>query len=621
MYIVKLINDGKETLIHDGRNADPTSPKISGGKIVQAINSIDSFEFVIYPDNPGYNLINGMRTNVEVINHNGKAKFKGRVLKPKPSMDETGKICKTVLCEGRMGWLCDSVQPYGEYTVPSINSVLSAMLNVHNTQVGADKQIKLGQVTLNTSNSYHYVKNWDTTMQTISDKLIDKFGGELQIRDGSDGAVYLDYLDRIGHGTDTKIELAVNLKAITLDVDETSVITRLYPLGAKQTDSDARLTISSVNNGKAYIEDAELVAKYGIVSGTQTWDDVTIASNLLTKGKEFLKSVNKVKKQYTITALDLSTIDADFEAFELGNTYRVVNPLMGIDEDLRIIGITINLDSPQSSELTFGDKFETMTGFVSQKTKNITQAIDESEFRNRTVINEKIENATQLITGAQGGHVILDPSEKPERILIMDTADINTCTSCIQLNKNGLGFWNKAKNGGSAKDGQYTNAWTIDGNLVASFITALTLTGLKINNGSGTFSVGEDGAVIAKAIQILGGKISITTSSNSENAITLTYDEWTLKLSPLGVEISNANINGRVAMQAGAINCYWGSEIKVNIDSNSGDVRTYGGNNISFYLDTNNRSVSIYDEENAKRTIYLEGNTGTVYAKNFQQTT
>ena len=79
MYIVKLINDGKETLIHDGRNADPTYPKISGGKIVQAINSIDSFEFVIYPDNPGYNLINGMRTNVEVIDHNGKAKFKGRV--------------------------------------------------------------------------------------------------------------------------------------------------------------------------------------------------------------------------------------------------------------------------------------------------------------------------------------------------------------------------------------------------------------------------------------------------------------------------------------------------------------------------------------------------------------
>lgn len=57
----------------------------------------------------------------------------------------------------------------------------------------------------------------------------------------------------------------------------------------------------------------------------------------------------------------------NFEQFELGCWYRVVNPLMGIDEDLRIIGITINLDSPEQSELTFGDKFETMTGFMTAK--------------------------------------------------------------------------------------------------------------------------------------------------------------------------------------------------------------------------------------------------------------
>lgn len=43
------------------------------------------------------------------------------------------------------------------------------------------------------------------------------------------------------------------------------------------------------------------------------------------------------------------------------------------------------------------------------------------------------------------------------------------------------------------------------------------------------------------------------------------------------------------------------------------------GGKASFFLDTNNHSVSVYDE-NEKRQIYLEGNTGTVYAKNFQQT-
>ena len=607
MYTVNIINNGVTTTIHDGFGADLSAPKIKGGKIVNAINSIDSFEFTIYPNNPGYDLINGMRTKVEVIDRNGKAKFKGRVLKPSPSMDAAGMICKTVLCEGRMGWLCDSVQPYGEYTVPSINSVLNNFLMVHNYQAGDDKRIELGQVTVTASNDYHYTKNWETTMQTISDKLIGKFGGEIQLRDGSDGKVYLDYLDRIGHGTDTKIELSVNLKTITQEIDETSVITRLYPLGAKQNDSEARLTVASVNNGFPFIDDDNLVAKYGVISGTQTWDDVTTAASLLSKGKAYLKNVNKVKKQYTITALDLSTINADFEEFELGNIHRVVNPLMGIDEELRIIGITINLDSPQASELTFGDKFETMTGFVTKKTQAIAQAIDESEFRNRTIVNEKIENATQLITGAQGGHVILDPSEKPERILIMDTANIDTCKSCIQLNKNGIGFWNEAKNGGSAKTGPYTNAWTIDGNLVASFITALQLTGLKINNGNGKFVVSEDGDVTMRSATITngsincggkfiadsagnvtanslksnnatitGGSINIVTSKNDADIIKLSNNEWAIEMSPLQWILTNSSTNCKILCQAGCMYFYNSEKLMCYIVTETGDIATGG---------------------------------------------
>ena len=371
-----------------------------------------------------------------------------------------------------------------------------------------------------------------------------------------------------------------------------------------------------MNGGKDYIEDSALVAKYGVISGTQTWDDVTQASVLKTKATAFLKSANKAKKQYKITAVDLSTIDMNFEQFELGCWYRVVNPLMELDEDLRIIGITINLDNPEQSELTFGDKFETMTGFMTAKTKSLQTAIDDSEFRNRQVIDSKIENATKLITGAEGGHVILDPSEKPERILIMDTADINTCKSCIQLNKNGLGFW-KTSNGGSAKDGPYTNAWTIDGNLVASFITALTLTGLKINNGSGTFKVDESGNVVAnklssKSATITGGSINIQTSSQNTSAIQLSHNEWTLKVSPLEIRIDNSTIGGHIVLQAGAMSGYWNNELKFSLDTNSGNMSTYTDNGKKvFTVDTNNRAMYLYNE-NEKTAIQCYGKTGDI---------
>lgn len=487
-----------------------------------------------------------------------------------------------------------------------ISTVLSSFLSKHNSQVGADKRIELGQVTVTASNNYTYTANWDKTMNVIADKLIGKFGGEIQLRD-KDGKVYLDYLENIGHGTDTTIELAVNLKTISREVDETAVITRLYPLGAKAEDSEKRLTIGTVNGGKDYIEDSSLVAKYGIISGTQIWDDVTLASNLLSKGKEYLKSVNRAKVQYQITALDLSRIDKHIGQFELGCWYRVKNSLMGIDEDLRIVGISIDLDNPQASQLTFGDRFETLSGFMTAKTQSLQSAIDNSEFRNRQVIDSKIENATKLITGAEGGHVILDPSEKPQRILIMDTADINTCKSCIQLNYKGLGFWTPelAKkagqaDGGSAKDGPYTNAWTIDGNLVASFITALTLTGLKINNGSGTFSVSEDGTVVAnrlssKSADITGGTINLQTSSETTSAIQLSHNEWTVRISPLEIRIDNASISGHVVIQAGA-------------------VFGYNGERQTFTLSTEDGSLTLCDE-NSKPAIFCLGKTGEIYCK------
>ena len=384
MHTVTITNGTEKTTIHSD-NLD----RISGGKIVKAVNAVDSFTFTIYPDNAGYDKLKPLTTSVTVTDDNtGKNVFIGRVLKCPDSMDEQGLICKSVTCEGRLGWLYDSVQPYAEYKMVGVRTVLASFISKHNAQVGDDKHISVGQVTVTAENNYTYSVNWVSTMDAISEQLVGKFGGEIQLRD-QDGKVYIDYLEHIGHGTDTKIELAVNLKTISREIDETSVITRLYPLGAKLTDSEKRLTIGSVNGGKDYIEDSALVAKYGVISGTQTWDDVTQASILKTKATAFLKSANKAKKQYKITAVDLSTIDMNFEQFELGCWYRVVNPLMGIDEDLRIIGITINLDNPEQSDLTFGDKFETMTGFMTAKTKSLQTAIDNSEFRNRQVIDSK----------------------------------------------------------------------------------------------------------------------------------------------------------------------------------------------------------------------------------------
>lgn len=357
MYEVKIINDGNETII----NAVSTSfeaPRITG-KCKFGINIIDSFSFEMYPNNPGYNLIKDLKTLVEIKNvKTNETKFKGRILIQTPGMSTSGLLSKSVICESELGYLMDSVQTYGEYHNISVRGFLELIVDNHNNQVSEDKHFTVGIVDVIDGNDslYRYL-GYDKTLDTIKDKLINRLGGELRIRH-EDGVRYLDYVQSIGKKKDTEIVLARNLVTIEQERDPSDVITRLIPLGAKLEDSDERLTVSSINNGLNYIDDEEAISEFGMIVDTVTFDNVTVVENLLRKGKEYLKENNKIKKKHKVTALDLSAIGLDVDSFEVGNTHRVVNPLMNINEDLRVTEKTLDINSPQSSTLSIGDKFE-----------------------------------------------------------------------------------------------------------------------------------------------------------------------------------------------------------------------------------------------------------------------
>lgn len=125
---------------------------------------------------------------------------------------------------------------------------------------------------------------------------------------------------------------------------------------------------------------------------------------------------------------------------------------------------------------------------------HVNEEMDSRIKRVASSINPKIqmavENATQLITGAKGGYVILDCGENadghPEQILIMDSPDKKTAVNVIRINKNGIGFST------SGYSGPYANAWTIDGNLVADFITVGTMFADRIRGG--TLLIGGTGS-------------------------------------------------------------------------------------------------------------------------------
>lgn len=396
MYIVKLINGVSETIIHGNIE------NITNGKIKEEINAIPSFSFSIYPNNVGYQLLTPFYTKVEVYDEKHRhIAFDGRVLVVEPSMDSSGLILKRVTCEGKLAYLNDTVQ---EYCVPknwTTKGLLQQILKVHNARVDVSKVINLGNVQAVDANDNIYVGiQYDSSWKTLVEKLVKKSGGEFQFRN-INGSLYLDYLKQIGEEKSTSIILAKNMQSITQKIDSSSLITRLYPYGVKikvkdesgnEKETEERLSISSVNDGKPYIEDAEYLSRYGVVETTQFWDDVNSLEILKSKGATWLKENNRITVSYEIDAFDLSLIDVDSDELTVGNIYPVRNELLDIDEKLRVISRTIDVIEPHKTTLEFGSKKQTLTNMQTSINQYVVETVEKNVKANAEITQSNIDN-------------------------------------------------------------------------------------------------------------------------------------------------------------------------------------------------------------------------------------
>ena len=407
MYDVTIINGNSQRIIHDHR-ASSNAQKLTSGTIVDAENAISSFTFTIYPNNPGYNQLNAYTTLIKVRNtKRSRDDFVGRVLQITPDMDSSGMITKTVVCEDRLGYLHDSVQPYaetrhfaGDEARTGLEEFIDTLLANHNAQVEEYKRIYRGTVTVQPFDSSDGVTkglNWQTTFDAITEKLINSFGGYIRLRETA-GVLYLDYLAEVGQTRSTVIEVGRNMRSASKEIDPSGIITRLIPLGAKLTtvdgngnevESEERITITEVNNGVNYVEASDYMQQFGIKYGTVIFDDVTDASNLLRKGIDWLAANNGLAISHDIDALDLSLIGLDIDDFVISDRYPVKNPGIGIDDILKIIKKTTNIIEPHNSSFEMGDLVKRLSDTMidtNTQLQNVRNdiAITNSEIKNQT---------------------------------------------------------------------------------------------------------------------------------------------------------------------------------------------------------------------------------------------
>ena len=353
--------------------------KVSAGRLEQSLSDIGTFEFELMYDHPLYNKIEPITGLVKIINkYDKEVEFYGRVIKPDAGMDSEGLFSKTFVCESVLGYLQDSTQTFQRVPNNGVEDYFRRIIAVHNSQVEPHKRFKVGRVTvLNQSDTpYRYI-GYDTTFDTIKTYLVGRLGGYIQLRLEDDG-MYLDYLKDVGQEMDSPIQLGTNIETARRELDLSNLITRLVPLGA-DLDKDnrdeetgqyvvrERVTINSVNGGKSYIEDAELVKQFGILQRPMDWTEIKDAGILLQRGKQYMQNQKIAISAWSVSVVELYLIDQSFEKFKVGNTHPIDNaPLSGV-ERLQIIKKVIDVTQPESVDLTIGADSMTLSKFQLQQ--------------------------------------------------------------------------------------------------------------------------------------------------------------------------------------------------------------------------------------------------------------
>ena len=535
------------------------SPKLS-----LADNSSGSFTFIIPPMHPNYNSIKRLTSTIKVYDESDLI-FEGRIISEKTDFYKQ----RECTCEGCLSYFNDTYQPQMEYTGVTLYSFIESVLAIHNNNVGVDRRIFIGAISVHApNNSFTTVTNFETTMECLKKNLVDsKLGGHFRIR-WSNGLRYLDYLDDFPNTSNQKIEFGTNLLDYAGDYDLSNLATVIIPRGAKLEESpienvEAYTMVDSVNGGSIYVQSTSAVNAYGWIEQVVDWEDEASPSALLSKARTYLADTQFEELTLSIKAADLHRLNPEIDKFRLLDYVRVISAPHGMDRNIAITAIDMPLDQPDQITYTMGTKvdvsFTSRSKAVNARIMNHIAAIPSKN----SVLKAAKENATALIHSALNGHVVI--TENAEELLIMDTDDINTARKVWRWNINGLGYSKTGYNG------TYGLAMTMDGAIVADFITTGTLdadlirTGTLKDSGSNTTFNLDNGTLTMKkgSINIGNGTFKVDTSGN------LTATSADLK----GSITSGTNSGSKIAISSGVLTGYYNGTQRGLISM----VSTYSG--------------------------------------------
>ena len=418
MYFVKY---GKEYL-HDPR---------SKGYILLDLtidceeNSCGYCDFTIYPDHPMYGKLRERDADnpIEVYDDDILL-FAGFIY-------ELGKefyLNGQVRCKGELDYLSESIvrpystlqRGYGNLAPYSLNSYFEWLIDQHNKQVSDNKQFKIGHVYLSNldKNNYIYAENdmYPSTVEEISEKLINVYGGYLQVRH-ENGSRYIDYIAEWSDENTQILDFGVNLTDYTETDDSSSLATYVVPMGASMSSTDY-----DYNDGYFVTSDTSPVkgkeyytrtSRYTECSGLTSFDYGVSYYETQGSTESFVITSDKTpnsSKKYYVRSNIYSICPDDISAFESGTTYYEYNEA---NDESKLL-LTLN---------GYPDNYLHSTKYINKE--DLIYSVDGVKkygWIGKTVQNAAIATKKELY---QQGLIELINAESPKRTIEIKAVDMH----------------------------------------------------------------------------------------------------------------------------------------------------------------------------------------------------
>lgn len=341
----------------------------------------------------------------------------------------------------------------------------------------------------------------------VRGSILDTYGGELEF----DGYTVRLWNQR-GQNRHVVIRYGKNLTDLKQEESIANTVTGVYPFYA----SDAGYVELPEKVVSAASADNYPYPRTIPLDMTQDFETVPTVAQLRAAAEQYVAGASigvpsvSLSLSFANLADTLEYADTAAEQVELCDTVGVIFERLGVETSAKVVKTVWNVLAERYNALEVGDTRTTLAQTIAATEEKAAEAVT------TTALDKDIKRATDLLTGVNGGFIVwhTNADGKPYELLIMDEEDEAQAQSVWRFNEAG---WGHSSTGIS---GPYTMAATIDGGIVADYITAGTLTGLEIDNGSGTFHVDSAGAMTATSGEIAGWTIE-------QDALTKEYlDEY-----------------------------------------------------------------------------------------------